>query len=381
MARSVEVDNAIRRAWALVDAGDLEGALARFDEAAALAPEDASVHLERGVALFKAERLEGARDAFAQARAVAPGDRVATANLAKVTLLLGGDAEGLYDELLAHGPGEGRAGVKLLLGRAAARLAKDNPRGALEDAQAALALDRRSPEAHTWRGRALAAAGRHEEALEALEAALVIREGDYEALLGRGRSLEALDRVEPAMEAYAEAARARPKDTVAPLALGALFLESARFQEALAVAERTILRDQRCAAAWGLKAHAQRGLGADASASLCRGMEAFLEGRHEAAIEALDDAVERDPGYAEAWSNKGVVYRAMGRHEDAVAAYQRALELDPGALTIWNNLGMLLWFRLGRVEEGLACFRELVRRDPPRWFKLPDDVKARISPP
>lgn len=381
MGRSAEVDNAIRRAWALVEAGDLDGALERFDEATALAPGDASIPLERGVALFKAERLEGARDAFARARDIAPRDRIATANLAKVTLLLGEDAEGLYDELLAHGPGEGRSGVKLLLGRAAARLRKGDSPGALEDAEAALVLDRRSPEAHTWRGRALAAAERHEEALEALETALVIRQGDHEALLARGRSLEALDRVEPAMEAYAEAARARPKDTVAPLALGALFLESARYQEALAVAERTILRDQRCAGAWGLKAHAQRGLGADASAALCRGMEAFLEGRHEAAIEALDEAVERDSGYAEAWSNKGVVYRAMGRNEDAVDAYRRALDLDPGALTIWNNLGMLLWFRLGRVDEGLACFRELVRRDPPRWFKLPDDVKARISPP
>jgi tetratricopeptide (TPR) repeat protein len=53
------------------------------------------------------------------------------------------------------------------------------------------------------------------------------------------------------------------------------------------------------------------------------------EGRYDLAIEAFDNAIAIEPGYARAYFNKGQALAKLGRHSEAIDAYNKAIELDP----------------------------------------------------
>lgn len=51
-------------------------------------------------------------------------------------------------------------------------------------------------------------------------------------------------------------------------------------------------------------------------------------GRYETALEAIDHAIQIDPAYAHAWSQKGVLLEKMGHKQEADAAYDRVKALE-----------------------------------------------------
>jgi tetratricopeptide (TPR) repeat protein len=91
---------------ALLRTGDVDAALAQFDEAARLDPDLALAHYNRGVALRQLNRLEDARDAFATALALNPSDASAHNNLGLVRMDTGfeADAESSFRAAIEHDP-------------------------------------------------------------------------------------------------------------------------------------------------------------------------------------------------------------------------------------------------------------------------------------
>nr|VFJ86050.1 MAG: Tetratricopeptide repeat-containing protein [Candidatus Kentron sp. LFY] len=51
--------------------------------------------------------------------------------------------------------------------------------------------------------------------------------------------------------------------------------------------------------------------------------------RYWQAERAFDEAISREPGFANTWANRGILHDRMGRHDKALSDYERALRLDP----------------------------------------------------
>lgn len=65
-------------------------------------------------------------------------------------------------------------------------------------------------------------------------------------------------------------------------------------------------------------------------------------GRPADALASCDQAIALQPNYAEAWSNRANALSDLNRPQDAQASYQRAIELAPAFADAWNNLGLTL---------------------------------------
>jgi tetratricopeptide (TPR) repeat protein len=59
-----------------------------------------------------------------------------------------------------------------------------------------------------------------------------------------------------------------------------------------------------------------------------------------AAIEFYDRLLERQPGNAELWNERGVCLHQAGRREEARGSYRKAVDADPTYALAWNNLGV-----------------------------------------
>lgn len=59
------------------------------------------------------------------------------------------------------------------------------------------------------------------------------------------------------------------------------------------------------------------------------------------AIEDYSMAIELNPKYAEAYSNRGNAYEGLNQHERAIEDYNKTIELNPNLAEAYNNLGLV----------------------------------------
>jgi tetratricopeptide (TPR) repeat protein len=86
-------------------------------------------------------------------------------------------------------------------------------------------------------------------------------------------------------------------------------------------------------------------------------------GRMGEAHRLLSAAVKINPRAAGAWANLGQVQHALKRNDEALGCLDKARSLDRNDLAILNQHANVL-LSLGRAEEALAEFRELLARAP-----------------
>lgn len=82
-----------------------------------------------------------------------------------------------------------------------------------------------------------------------------------------------------------------------------------------------------------------------------------------AALDLYDRLLERQPGNAELWNERGVCLHQAGRREEARGAYRRAVEADPNYALAWSNLGVV---RAGDPDgaAGVEAFQAALRARP-----------------
>ncbi len=85
------------------------------------------------------------------------------------------------------------------------------------------------------------------------------------------------------------------------------------------------------------------------------GIEALRNNRPQDAMREFDAALAVDEAFPEAHLGRGVAYEMFGRAADAEREYRRAIELRPDYSEAHNDLGQLL-ARNGRPQEALAQF-------------------------
>lgn len=104
-------------------------------------------------------------------------------------------------------------------------------------------------------------------------------------------------------------------------------------------------------------------MASDALTHYRRGNEHRVLAQWDAALAEYDIAVSLDPGFANAFCNRGVALEQLGKLEDALASYDQTIKLDPlDALAFYNRGAVLV--RLERLRPALDDFDQAISLRP-----------------
>ncbi|MEO0966460.1 MAG: tetratricopeptide repeat protein [Planctomycetota bacterium] len=120
--------------------------------------------------------------------------------------------------------------------------------------------------------------------------------------------------------------------------------------------------------------------GADAALGpMHDGIKALAEDRVPAAIDHLEEALRRDPEFAEAYHQLGIALSSQERWAEAAEAFCAASTRLPSHFAAWAGLGHCCC-QLGRWERALCAYRKAMSIHP-RLADLPEAierVRARV---
>lgn len=327
----------------LAEHGRAHEALAQFDHALQLEPDDVQTLVRQGNLLIALRQYERALVAFDRALRVSP-------------LVL--DA---------------------LCNRGSALRALGRHQEALDTYDRALVVDPRSFESWFNRGLVMRDLQRTAQALTCFDRAIEIRPGNATMLAARGHALVDLNRVSEALAAFNEAIAIEPGQIDAIYNSAAALERLGRAEEAIARCERVLALAPGHVAALACRGNAWLQLGRyeaalssyesalavapDTVEFLCnKGTALRFLTRDEQALQAYDAALARNDQFAEAWTNRSGVLGDLHRYQEAMTSLGRALALRPDHATNWLNRGNL-YYALGRDAEALESYERAIELD------------------
>ena len=292
---------------ALRDKGQLDEAIAEFQEAIRVKKDYAEAHTNLGMALHAKGRLDEAIAEFQEAIRVKK-------DYAEAHTCLG---------IALHDTG---------------RLDE-----AIAEHQEAIRLKKDFAEAHDNLGIALHAKARLDEAIAEYQQAIRLKKDDALAHYNLGIALYAKGRLDEAIAEYQEAIRLKKDDAKAHCNLGIALGAKGRLDEAIAEYQEAIRLKKDFA-------EGHNGLGIVLRA----------KGRLDEAIAEHQEAIRLKKDYAEAHYNLGAALHAKGRLDEAIAEHQEAIRLKKDFAVAHNNLGNALHAK-GRLDEAIAEHQEAIR--------------------
>ncbi len=87
-------------------------------------------------------------------------------------------------------------------------------------------------------------------------------------------------------------------------------------------------------------------------------------GQDEEAAVQLRRLIEKDPDYAPAHNDLGVLLCKLGDKKNSLKHYKQALSLDPDNVVFQKNLADHYYFAEGKTEEALRLYLELLKTNP-----------------
>ena len=294
------------RAWKILGTAlGVQGkdALSTLQKAAALAPNDASIHNNLGNAWKDQGQYSAAVESYRKALGIAPDFASAHNNL--------GNA------LKHHGQ------------------SKD----AVESYRRAIEIEPNYADAHFNLAHTLAELGQIEAALNSYRRGLELEPEDTQMHYNLGGILHNSGHLDAAAQSYRRAVAISPDFAEAHNNLGNVLQDLKQFEAAADAYRRTIMLNPNLPAA-------HNNLG-----------NALLElNQLEAAVAAFNRALSLDPDFAGAHGNLGNALHDLDRLDEAQDSYRRALALDPEYAEAHNNLGAILLY-LGQYDAALTCFQ------------------------
>jgi tetratricopeptide (TPR) repeat protein len=98
------------------------------------------------------------------------------------------------------------------------------------------------------------------------------------------------------------------------------------------------------------------------------GILRYQQGQLDEALALIGAALQRNPGFAPALLNQGLVLAALRRREEALASYDKALAIQPGYVEALYNRAVVLG-GMKRLDEALASFDQVLAI-------VPDHIQA-----
>jgi tetratricopeptide (TPR) repeat protein len=291
--------------------GKREKAIASYDRAIALRPNDAALFSNRGVVLKDLKRFDEALASFDRALAIEPRFAAAHVNRGNAFRALE-----RWDE-------------------------------ALESYGRGLAIRPNDPRTMHNRGVALYRSGRYDDALASFDSAIKLGPDFAEAWADRGIVLRTTKRFQEALASFDKAIALAPRIAELHDLRANVLLKLMRFEEALASCDHAV----------GLKPesaepHANRGL-------ILHAMKRLEEG-----LASCDRAIKRKPDFAEAHFIRGHVLHELKRPEEAISSYEKAIQIEPDHKNANGHLSHTLLL-LGRFERGWKQYEWRKKLDEP----------------
>jgi len=94
-----------------------------------------------------------------------------------------------------------------------------------------------------------------------------------------------------------------------------------------------------------------------------RGVAKVHEGDFDSAVKDFTSALDRNPGYADAFKNRGIARQKQGDYDAAIADFNRALRLDARSPDLYNARGTAL-FNKEAYDRAIADFDKAISLDP-----------------
>ncbi|MCL1466759.1 tetratricopeptide repeat protein [Argonema galeatum] len=304
------------RGFALYNLGRYEEAIASYDRSLAIKPDNDGAWNYRGIALGNLGRYEEAIASYDCALAIKSDDHYAWHNrgisLKKI---------GRYEEALASYKKAQKSDVNCHscwndMGFVLKQLGRDEEAILSFEEAFKINTDKAEikPDDEAWynRGIALGNLGRYEEAIASFDRALDIKPDDHYAWHNKGISLKAIGRYEEALASYREAEKS----------------------------------DVNCLGCYNDIGFVLKQLGRD-----------------EEAIASFEEAWKINPDKNEDWYKRGFALHNLGRLEEAIASYDQALKFKPDDHLAWWNRGVALR-KLRRIKQAIECFNKVAEIKP-----------------
>ncbi|AKG21065.1 CHAT domain-containing protein [Calothrix sp. 336/3] len=319
-------------------------AVKSYDQTLHLKPDFHKAWYNRGAALGELQRFEEAISCFDRALELKPNylEAISSRSLALLKLGYPGEAIASYNQALELEPDDPISWYY----RGVALAETGQTRPALADYNEALAI---YPEFHlAWysKGLALVELSAWEEAQTCYETAIKIQPNFPEAWYALGGVQEKLAQKEAAIHAYAQATRIKPDFHDAWLDQGVVLGSLGRWQEAIVTWERAIALKRDFYLTWY-----NRGIGLDNI------------GEKEQAIVSYEKCLEINPDFYFAWYNRAVSLFALGRYEEAIASCDGALQIQPEYWEAWIGRGNAVGYS-DRHNPQFSNLHTLTRENP-----------------
>jgi tetratricopeptide (TPR) repeat protein len=101
---------------------------------------------------------------------------------------------------------------------------------------------------------------------------------------------------------------------------------------------------------------------------------AMGDNANDQSLKILDQLVEAEPGFAEAWNKRATLLFNLGRFDDSLADIDRVLELEPRHFGALSGRGMIL-MRQKKFPQALDAYKEALDMNP-TMEGVKDAVKA-----
>ncbi|MBF2093395.1 MAG: tetratricopeptide repeat protein [Synechococcales cyanobacterium K44_A2020_017] len=323
---------------------EYEEAIAAYDQALDIKPDDHEVLNNKGIALRQLGRYEEAIAFYDQALAIKPDDHKALHNKGYALGNLGRYEEAIafYDQALDIKPDN----HKVLYNKGVAL----DELGRYEEAIAAydqsLKIKPNDHEVLSSKGNTLNELGRHEEAIAIYDLALGVKPDDHVTLNSKGNTLLYLEFHEEAIAAYDQSLKIKPNDHEVLISKGNALFNLGRYEEAIAVYDLAL------------------GVKPDDHVTLYgKGNALFYLEFYEAAIVAYDQCLAIKPNDHEVLKSKGDALFCLKCYEEAIVAYDLALDIEPNFYKALLGRGKIYLIQ-ELPQEAQENFRAVLELDP-----------------
>ncbi|AII47747.1 hypothetical protein KR52_01010 [Synechococcus sp. KORDI-52] len=344
LSNAIECQTYYRVGNALVDQGDLVGAIDAYNTALGLKNDFPKAHNNLGVALQREGRLDNAVDSYRNAIKHNPNFPEAHNNLGNALKDLGklSTAIDSYKTAIALKPNYAEAHNNL----GTTYQEQGNINEAITSYNKSLKLKPKQPLIYNNIGLSLQAQGDFSAAINSYKAAIVLQQDFPEAHRNCGLALQQQGNIVAAITSYKTAIKFQPNDPGAHINLGIALQKEGELEAAISSYSKALQLNP-----LHPKAHNNLGIALQE------------QGKLTEAIKSFNTAIELNPDYPEAYNNLSIALKEQGNSTAAIEYFNKALQLNPDNPETHYNLGNT-FVQDGRPDEAIVSYKTALKLNP-----------------